>query len=77
VSSGQPSVENGQSPEENHVSRTSSSWRTGPPHVGHAVSGVRETWTEPSASQCQAGIRWPHQSCREMHHGRMLSIQWS
>ena len=77
VSSGQPSVEKGHRPEENHVSSTSGSWRTGPPQLGHAVRSVRETCTEPSRSQCHAGMRCPHQSCREMHHGRMFSIHWS
>ena len=76
MSSGQPSVENGHSPEENQVSRTSGSWRTGPEHFGHAVRSVREAWTEPSASQYQTGMRCPHQSWREMHQGRMFSIQW-
>ena len=28
-------------------------------------------------SQCQMGIRWPHQSCREMHQSRMLSSQFN
>ena len=30
----------------------------------------------PSASQYQTGMRWPHQSWREMHQSRMFSIQW-
>ena len=58
------------------MSSTSGSWRTGPLHFGQAVRSVRDTWTEPSRSQYQAGMRWPHQSCREMHHGRMFFIQW-
>src|SRR5215475_4780718 len=69
VCSGQPSVENGHRPDENHVSRTSGSWRSAPPHCGHAVRSVRETWIESSLSQYQAGIRWPHQSWRETHQG--------
>src|SRR5262249_14113523 len=76
VPSGQPRVENGQSPDENQVSRTSGSWCTAPPHFGHAVRSTRETWTEPSLSQYQAGIRCPHQSCREIHQGRMFCIHW-
>src|SRR4030095_1664318 len=72
VSSGQPSVEKGHRPEENQVSRTSGSWRSGPLHFGHAVRSTRETWTEPSLSQYQAGMRWPHHSCREMHHRRLF-----
>ena len=77
VSSGQPSVENGHRPDENHVSSTSGSWRSAPPHFGHDARSMRETCTEPSVSQYQAGMRWPHQSCREMHHGRMFCIHWS
>jgi hypothetical protein len=76
VSSGQPSVENGHRPDENHVSSTSGSRRTGPPQSGQLVTSVRATWMEPSRSQYQAGIWWPHQSCREMGQGRMFSIQW-
>ena len=40
MSFGQPSVENGQSHDENHVSSTSSSWRTGPEHDGQFVDVV-------------------------------------
>jgi hypothetical protein len=69
-------VENGHSAEENHVSSTSSSRRSAPPHFGQPSRSSRETWTEPSASQYHAGMRCPHQSWREMHQGRMLSIQW-
>ena len=36
---------------------------------------VRETKTFSSASQYQTGMRCPHQSCREMHHGRTFSSQ--
>ncbi len=57
VSSGQPSVENGHSPDENQVSSTSGSCRRVPPHFGHALGSVRETWIEPSVSQYQAGMR--------------------
>ena len=58
------------------MSRTSGSWVTGPPQRGHAVRSVRDTCMEPSRPQYQAGIRWPHQSWREMHQVRMFSIQW-
>ena len=76
MSSGHPRVENGQRPDENHVSSVSGSWRTGPPHFGHAPRSSFDTCTEPSASQYHAGMRWPHQSWREMHQGWMFSIQW-
>ena len=75
VDSGQPRVEKGQSPEENQVSSTSGSWRTGPPHVGHAARSVRDTWALPSLSQYQTGMRCPHHSWREMHQSWMFSIQ--
>ena len=51
VSSGQPSVEKGQSAEENQVSSTSSSWRTGLPHFGQTVMSSRETVISPQSSQ--------------------------
>src|SRR3989442_14049152 len=76
VSSGHPIVEKGHRPEENHVSSTSGSWRTAPPQLGHAARSVRETWTVSQRSQYQAGILGPHQSWREMHQGRVVSIQW-
>ncbi len=69
-------MENGQSPEENHVSSTSVSWRRAPPHCGHALRSVRETCMLPSLSQYQTGMRWPHQSWREIAQSRMFSIQW-
>ena len=37
-------------------------------------SSSREATGAPSASY-QTGMRWPHQSWREMHHGSMFSIQ--
>src|SRR4051794_35541594 len=74
VSSGQPSVENGQSPDENQVSSTSGSWRSAVlPHVAHAVGSSRPTIVWPW-SQYHAGMRCPHQSCREMHQSWMFSI---
>ena len=70
---------NGQSQEENQVSRTSSSClrlSTPAPHLPQAVGVVRATVVSPHLPQYQAGMRWPHQSCREMHQSRMLFIQW-
>src|SRR5450432_3595597 len=78
VSSGQPSVEWHHSAEENHVSRTSSSWRSAPaglPDWREASSASRATYTLP-ASSYHAGMRCPHQSCREMHQSCTLSSQW-
>src|SRR5215471_18930069 len=69
VSLGQPSVEWHHSAEENHVSSTSSScWSapTGLPAFFAASAALRATKTLPSPSY-HAGIRWPHQSWREMH----------
>ena len=76
MSSGQPSVENGQSPEENQVSSTSSSCCTAPPHPGHRSISVRETWVAAQVGQYHTGIRCPHQSWREIGQSRMFSIQW-
>ena len=75
--SGQPSVENGHSPDENQVSsdvlvlpqRSRRTART-------PSASPRATIISPQASQYQAGMRCPHQSCREMHQSRMFSIQW-
>ena len=67
VSSGQPSVENGQRPDENHVSSTSGSWRTAAAlRARGEVSCARRAWSRPCRSTTP-GIRWPHQSWREMH----------
>jgi hypothetical protein len=75
VLSGHPSVENGQSADENQVSSTSSSCRIDvSEHVGHDAGSSRETIVCPFA-QYHAGMRWPHQSWREIHHGWMFSIQ--
>ncbi len=52
-------------------SRTSST----EPHVPHASGVEVRTVTWPSG-QYQTGIWCPHQSCREMHQGRICSIQW-
>ena len=63
VFSGQPSVEKGQSAEENQVSSTSGScsmfllWQ-----ASHSVASSLETVTWPQSAQYQAGMRWPHQS---------------
>ena len=40
------------------------------------ASAVRATVMAEHSVQCHAGIRWPHQSWREMHQSRMFSIQW-
>ena len=72
VSSGQPSVENGHSPEENQVSSTSSSCRQ-PSPVGAGSSGPTHT-TWPSGPY-QTGMRCPHHNWREMHQSCMLSTQ--
>jgi hypothetical protein len=70
---------NGTSQEENQVSSTSSSCRTAPPQAGQAVRSVRLTLirAQRSLSQYHTGIRWPHQSWREMHQSRMPSSQRS
>ena len=68
MSSGQPSVANGHSALENHVSSTSGS-RSQPSPDG----GSSPTWV--SSPRYQTGIWWPHHSWREMHHGRMFSSQ--
>src|SRR5207237_9731302 len=71
----QPSVENGQRPLENHVSSTSVSWRRSAElQRGQAVGVSRATMISLHSPQCQAGMRWPHQSWREMHQSRMLYI---
>ena len=72
VKLGQPKTETGSRPEENQVSRTSVSWvivsepqweqATGSPVVPGLGSVIL-----PHVAQCQAGIRWPHQSWRLMH----------
>ncbi len=55
--SGQPSVEKGQSAEENHVSSTSSSRvRCVQPHFSHFVGSSRLTLIWPHSSQYHAGI---------------------
>src|SRR5207244_1532980 len=75
VSSGQPSVAKGQSADENQVSSTSSSWRnSGASHSAQAPGSDSATVVWPSG-QYHAGIWWPHHSWREMHQGRIASIQ--
>src|SRR5580698_4308822 len=67
----------GHSPELNHVSRTSVSWvMLTDPQCSQAVGVSRATVIFLQSAQCHAGIRWPHQSCREMHQSRMFSIQF-
>src|SRR6266581_8657795 len=78
VSSGQPSVEWHQSCDENQVSSTSSSCRkalAGWPDRRDASSTLRATNTLPDSSY-HAGMRCPHQSCREMHQSCTWSSQW-
>ena len=74
--SGQPMVEKGHSAEENQVSSTSVSWTSSVEvQAGQNSGSVASTISSPQAMQVQAGIRCPHQICREMHQSRMLSIQ--
>jgi hypothetical protein len=72
VSSGQPSVENGHSPEENQVSSTSSSWLQPSPEGGSSSGPTQTVW--PSGPY-QTGMRCPHQSWRLMHQSCMWSTQ--
>jgi hypothetical protein len=67
-------VENGHSAEENQVSSTSSSCRSGPAQDEHPAGASSATTVVPQASQYQAGMRCPHQSWREMHQSWMLRI---
>src|SRR6202012_3950320 len=77
--SGQPSVENGHSADENHVSSTSSLRRSAMPlpnlasASSRASSSLSATKTVPSSAY-HAGIWCPHHSWRDMHHGWMLRI---
>ena len=75
VSSGQPMVEKGHRADENHVSSTSSSCLSAPPHLGHTAGASSATTISPQDSQFQAGMRWPHHIWRLMHQSRMLSSQ--
>src|SRR5262249_42790224 len=69
-----PKTENGQSCDENQVSRTSGSCsRPFEPQVGQAEGSSSATVTWPF-SQVNAGMRCPHQSCREMHQSWMFRI---
>ena len=81
MSSGQPSVENGHSPELNQVSKMSASCRSsaaGRPQTsqasGPAASDDTVTWP---SGQYQAGMRWPHHSWRDTFQSWMLVIQCS
>src|ERR1700722_17479871 len=68
-------VENGQSAELNQVSSTSGSCVILPePHFAHFVGVSRDTMISLHSLQYHAGIRCPHQSCREMHQSRILRI---
>ena len=77
VSSGQPRVANGHSAELNQVSSTSvsCSQRAGSmprSRAARAASSSDSATISSPAAQYQTGIRWPHQSWREMHQGRMF-----
>src|SRR5215471_13499891 len=77
VSFGHPSVEWHHSADENHVSSTSSSCLSalaGFPARFAAASALRATKILPSASY-HAGMRWPHQSWRDMHQSCTLASQ--
>src|ERR1700712_4904168 len=75
---GQPNVENGHSHDENHVSSTSSSWRTAAPQAGQVVMSVRDAIGSMSQlSQYHTGMRCPHQICREIFQSRMPSSQFT
>ena len=50
-SSVQPIVANGHSCDDNHVSSTSSSWRTGFPHTGHVSTSSTDASSQPHSSQ--------------------------
>ncbi len=73
---GQPKTETGSRPEENQVSRTSVSCVIcAEPQCEQAAGSTRATVVLWQFAQCHAGMRWPHQSCREMHQSWMFSIQ--
>ena len=78
VCSGQPRVAKLHSAEENQVSRTSSSCRSGTsaakPARRRASASSRPTWMAPSGLY-QAGMRWPHHCWRLMHQSLMSRIQ--
>ncbi len=46
----------------------------GAPQEAQAAGVSRATVMARQAAQCQAGMRWPHQSWREMHQSWMLVI---
>ena len=62
-------------------STSSSCFRFVPPHCGQASGALRATMGcgQPGLPsdpwQYHTGMRWPHQSWREMHQSRMLDIQ--
>src|SRR5512141_785213 len=69
-------VEKGQRPEENQVSSTSASCLIPElPQALQAVGSSLVTVILPQSSQYQAGMRCPHQICREMHQSWIFSIQ--
>jgi len=78
VCSGQPSVEKGHNAELNQVSRTSGSWTQFPVAGRSRATTTRadsKSTVPSSLASYQAGIWWPHHSCRLMHQSWMLRIQ--
>src|SRR5579871_4615343 len=70
-------VENGQRLELNQVSSTSVSCSMRADEQCAQAAGVsRDTVILWQSAQCQAGMRWPHQSWREITQSRIFSIQW-
>lgn len=75
---GHPKAEKGSKDDENHVSRTSSSCLTNIPSpstlswvealalASSELLAPTQTFWSPT-EHSNAGIRWPHQSCLEMH----------
>src|SRR5678815_2657599 len=81
VLAGQPSVEWHHKADENHVSSTASSCTNDDGSrpsfataCARASASLRATYRLP-ASSYHAGMRCPHQSCREMHQSWILLIQ--
>ena len=73
MSSGQPSVANGQSADENHVSSTSVSRSSSPePHSAHAAGLVSCTVTWPSGQYQTGQLVAPPELPRDAPVGRVL-----
>ena len=81
MSSGQPSVENGHSPELNHVSKMSGSWMSSaaarPQDTQASGPASRALTVTCPSGQYQAGIRWPHHSWRLTFQSRIPVSQFS